>query len=654
MKNFRLYSAIFLMVSIISACSSSSSSSGSNNLDHSGDHEHTNNDNGNNNTGNDSGNNDSESDLVLPDDYFEEKDVTSFGTDPKCVTGNIIEKNLVNYGQNKILHDTPKKGIVTFENSNLKKDTSNNLSFTWKLSFDNKDVKDSEVVCTGDKLNYAYNFKKAGLYTVSLNIKDSAKNTTNTVVGTIFIPKKEEFNIDLDEQHSFISIPFSKSLYSFGSNESGKLCLASSIKNTTYPALIKGYDRPENVGTGKVHSVFVNNKQVYTCGENFLGQLGVIDSNVNKETNINHVNTFNLPNGYVPEQIVLAVGGKTNSIGFVKKEKGQYDTVESDKIRLYAWGGNFYPSYTDKDEDLMVSQGTFETKNPLISIGNDFVVTRLDFNILSYGENKFYQLGRVDNRGTDYKTSQEELDKINPEIKILDERNKGNNFDSREGYVYTPYGEEGKFDPSTQMVKRSYYQSNQFAKIATGEDFVLTIKKSEKGQFEEYKKNAVYVWGNNDQNQLGFDIKDTNKFIGNPTAIFHSSDSEKDYKNGKYLNKERFIIDDIVDIAAGKAHSLALSKTGKLYGFGDNSKKQLTDDAYRTANIINSIIYEIDNVDSLTYKNIWAGGNRSIALLSDGNLYTWGENTNGIAGIASNDNLIEFPSKIYFELNQNK
>ena len=106
----------------------------------------------------------------------------------------------------------------------------------------------------------------------------------------------------------------------------------------------------------------------------------------------------------------------------------------------------------------------------------------------------------------------------------------------------------------------------------------------------------------------------------------------------------------MIESTAGKAHALAISDQGILYGWGINDKSQLT--AYYNANATNIKVFEIHNPKGVNegYKKVWAGGDRTIALAGDGNLYTWGDNTDGILGVNISDPFISAPTKLMFDI----
>lgn len=222
----------------------------------------------------------------------------------------------------------------------------------------------------------------------------------------------------------------------------------------------------------------------------------------------------------------------------------------------------------------------------------------------------------------------------------------GNKTDMASGFVFTPYGEEKL---TGDYSERSYYQNNYFAKLASGDDFVVSIKKetSADSSWTKQDKYAVYVWGNNENNQLGFSNKDGNTTVRRGTALFNAIEGtamEQDPNSVTPIQKE------MVEVAAGRAAGYAISSDGILYGWGDESKSQLTNN--KQANQTNNMVYEIAKPNGVTkgYKKVWAGGDRVIALAGDNNLYTWGDNKNGILGTNNSADIVDTPEKLFFSL----
>jgi alpha-tubulin suppressor-like RCC1 family protein len=83
----------------------------------------------------------------------------------------------------------------------------------------------------------------------------------------------------------------------------------------------------------------------------------------------------------------------------------------------------------------------------------------------------------------------------------------------------------------------------------------------------------------------------------------------------------------VVEVSAGEFFNLALTSTGQLYGFGDNSFGQLAQTP--SPAVPNPTLITIPGV---TFAQIAAGGEHSLAVSTAGTLYTFGENKQGQLG----------------------
>ena len=122
----------------------------------------------------------------------------------------------------------------------------------------------------------------------------------------------------------------------------------------------------------------------------------------------------------------------------------------------------------------------------------------------------------------------------------------------------------------------------------------------------------VYAWGENGNGQLGIDS---------------STD--------KHTPEEVDEISDILAVAAGYKHSLALDKDGNVYAWGYNSSGELGIGSTSSKDTPQQI-EEDDNGDDFTdIVAIAAGYSHSLALKSDGTVWAWGDNSKGQLGIGS-------------------
>ena len=124
---------------------------------------------------------------------------------------------------------------------------------------------------------------------------------------------------------------------------------------------------------------------------------------------------------------------------------------------------------------------------------------------------------------------------------------------------------------------------------------------------------AVFSWGSNSRGQLG-DGSSTSKRL--PVAVSAA---------GVLAGRQ------VVKIAAGSYHNLALCADGTLVAWGYNSYGQLGDGSYTTRNAP----VAVNASGALAGKRVVAvaaGANHSLALCADGTVAAWGYNTFGQLG----------------------
>jgi alpha-tubulin suppressor-like RCC1 family protein len=106
--------------------------------------------------------------------------------------------------------------------------------------------------------------------------------------------------------------------------------------------------------------------------------------------------------------------------------------------------------------------------------------------------------------------------------------------------------------------------------------------------------------------------------------------------------------DDIIQLAAGYVHSLALTSTGQVYAWGSNWDGQLgygtIDDPYESPTPINITSSFAGLTGQIT--QIAAGDSHSIALTSTGQVYAWGADNLGQLGDGVIDSPVDNPVPI--------
>ena len=121
----------------------------------------------------------------------------------------------------------------------------------------------------------------------------------------------------------------------------------------------------------------------------------------------------------------------------------------------------------------------------------------------------------------------------------------------------------------------------------------------------------VWAWGGNFSGQLGT--------------------TESEFMFDRYTPVNIIGLTEIVAIAAGDLHNLALKSDGTVYAWGANSAGQLGNGTFST---FYSFVMPVNNINGVVA--IAAGGGHSLAIKSDGSVWAWGSNTSGQLGDGTN------------------
>lgn len=273
-------------------------------------------------------------------------------------------------------------------------------------------------------------------------------------------------------------------------------------------------------------------------------------------------------------------------------EVGRIHTVlATSHGRCYTWGKNTdYQLGSEYENDTMsvfrVLKG--EEKLRYIAAGEDFshILTR-DGTVFSFGRNDSGQLGL----GHDRPTNQIELNTTLTKAKVKSIHCKG-----KKSYAVTKQGEvlfwpAGPEDPRLGLLMVP--SSERINHISVGQDFAMLL--SENGH--------LYSFGtSNSHGQLGLGHK---KPVLTPTLV-------------KLTAKERMI-----NVSTGKGHVLSISKSNKVFAWGDGSQGQLgTGDCSSFSSPQNVVVQT--HVKPLQVCCSYYG---SYALIEDGTIFWWGRNS---------------------------
>ncbi|WP_176694630.1 RCC1 domain-containing protein [Bifidobacterium polysaccharolyticum] len=129
----------------------------------------------------------------------------------------------------------------------------------------------------------------------------------------------------------------------------------------------------------------------------------------------------------------------------------------------------------------------------------------------------------------------------------------------------------------------------------------------------------LYSWGSNSTGQLGIGVDD-----------YNSHNAPK--KGSMPTDGTKF-----TQVSAGYYHSLAIGSDGNVYSWGDGSLGQLgrtiTNTNTNTSTLYDGTPLKVNSPAGVTrFTQVIAGGDNSLGLGSDGNFYSWGDNTYGQLG----------------------
>lgn len=129
--------------------------------------------------------------------------------------------------------------------------------------------------------------------------------------------------------------------------------------------------------------------------------------------------------------------------------------------------------------------------------------------------------------------------------------------------------------------------------------------------------DAVLAWGDNESGQLG---------LGYIDSSIH------------YIPEQVIVLDNIIAIASGHRHSIALWDDGTVWTWGENENGQLGNGGTADSHTPLQVHGLLDGKYVIA---IAAGDYHSMALTDDGKVYTWGENYIGQLGDGTVDDVIE-------------
>ncbi|XP_041067079.1 X-linked retinitis pigmentosa GTPase regulator [Carcharodon carcharias] len=175
-------------------------------------------------------------------------------------------------------------------------------------------------------------------------------------------------------------------------------------------------------------------------------------------------------------------------------------------------------------------------------------------------------------------------------------------------------GEEVPDSGAVFTFGKSKFSDNVPSKFWLKNDKAISISCGDEHSAFITENGKLYMFGSNNWGQLGLGTKNT---INKPTCV-------------KALKSEK-----VKHVACGRNHTLVCTEQGNVYATGDNSEGQLGlgDTEGKTTF---QLVEFFTNKQKI--KHLAAGSNISAALTENGNLFMWGDNSEGQIGLDSKNN----------------
>lgn len=468
------------------------------------------------------------------------------------------------------------------------------------------------LVLTKDGEVYGWGGNEYGELAFDVNYK--ANNAVKLIDKAVDIAAGDGFSVIVTE---------SGEVFTCGNNEKGQLGTGSYVDISDLKRVITSGAVKADAGNKHI-LVLMSDGSVKGCGLNEYGQLGV---NFDSET-VNYFERVKLSgaseifaggnsSGAIIDGVLYTWGENTNgqlhnsgSENIYKPEKtvssavsaafGEHHSlVLKNNGKISSAGLGIYGELFAEGENRTLKPMFVKEKIKVYSAGqNHAAAIDAGNRLYMWGDNSCGQLGFGDTSSRN-----------SPTLLKLDETPENVWCGDKVTFVQTVTGKIYVFgDNSSGMlgmktstkyvlkpVNNRYLSDESISKIECGDGYVLAIA-----------SGNLLGWGTNTANRLC----NNEKNVVYPTLI---SDT----------------LSNIVDVAAGDVHVLALSKEGILYGWGSNVRNQISESKERQFDEPKVIELKDRKEQPLTVMAIDAASSHSMAITTDYDLYVWGSNSSG-------------------------
>ncbi len=296
---------------------------------------------------------------------------------------------------------------------------------------------------------------------------------------------------------------------------------------------------------------------------------------------------------------------------------------------VYTWGRNYFGQLgigntTDKNLPVAITtSGALLGKNIIkVDAGNDYsMVLTSDGTLYSWGTNSSGQLGTGDNVDSHVPVAVTTSGALTGKTITAFSAGAQHSVAVAStgavfGWGYNAFGQLGIGTNGSGVDKNvpvavdmsGVLNGMIVTAVAAGADHTVALASN----------GTVYAWGLNTKGQVG---------DGTTTAVRNAPVAVN--VSGVLAGKK------IKAVAAGESHCVVLADDGKVYTWGDNSYGQLGNGNNTDSNVPVEVITS-GAIAGKSIVAISAGGLFSVALASDGTVYTWGYNSSGQLGYGNN------------------
>ncbi|XP_060689029.1 X-linked retinitis pigmentosa GTPase regulator-like isoform X2 [Hemiscyllium ocellatum] len=177
-----------------------------------------------------------------------------------------------------------------------------------------------------------------------------------------------------------------------------------------------------------------------------------------------------------------------------------------------------------------------------------------------------------------------------------------------------PEGEEVPDSGAIFTFGKSKFSDNVPSKFWLKNDKAISISCGDEHTAFVTENGKLYIFGSNNWGQLGLGTKNT---VNKPTCV-------------KALKSEKVKL-----TACGRNHTLVFTEQGNVYAAGDNSEGQLGLGDTEARTVFQRVEFFTNHKK---IKLLAAGSNISAALTESGKLFMWGDNSEGQIGLDTKNN----------------